>query len=176
MENKPATAIVTLGYGVIIALAVIVFSLILFLLNFAKDSALQYLTYLILLGGLFLAQTNYRNKYMGGYIDYGKAFMVGLLTSVFLSIIMGIYTFIFFKYIDPGAMDEILSSAEQKMMDKGMTEMEIEQGMAMVRKFQSVGLMTFFAVAGNIFFGAILSLITAIFVKRESTDFGQPAA
>lgn len=176
MENKPSTAIVTLGYGVIIALAIIVFSLILFLLNFAKDSALQYLTYLILLGGLFLAQTNFRNKYMGGYINYGKAFTVGLLTSVFLSIIMGIYTYIFFKYIDPGAMNEIMSSAEQKMMDKGMSDMEIEQGMAMARKFQSVGLLTFFAVAGNIFFGVILSLITSIFVKRENTDFGQPAA
>jgi hypothetical protein len=76
MDHKPSTAIVTLGYGVIIALAIIVFSLILFLLNFAKDSALQYLTYLILFGGLFLAQTNYRNKYQAGYIDYGKAFTV----------------------------------------------------------------------------------------------------
>jgi hypothetical protein len=175
MENKPSTAIVTLGYGVIIALAIIVFSLILFLLNMARDSALQYLTYLILLGGLFLAQTNFRNKYMGGYIEYGKAFTVGLLTSIFLSIIMGIYTFIFFKYIDPGAMEEAMTLAEQKMMDRGMSDMEVEQGMAIARKFQGVGFYTFFAVAGNIFIGSILSLITAIFVKKENTDFGQPS-
>jgi len=154
----------------------IVFSLILFLLNFSQGSGLEYLSYLILFGGLFLAQTNFRNKYLGGYIEYGKAFTVGLLTSVFLAIIMGIYTFIFFKYIDPGAMEEAMTMAEQKMMDRGMSDMEIEQGMAMARKFQSIGLYTFFAIAGNIFFGAILSLITAIFVKKENTDFGQPAA
>jgi hypothetical protein len=175
MENKPSTAIVTLGYGVIIALAIIVFSLILFLLNMARDSALQYLTYLILLGGLFLAQTNFRNKYMGGFIEYGKAFTVGLLTSIFLSIIMGIYTFIFFKYIDPGAMEEAMTLAEQKMMDRGMSDMEVEQGMAIARKFQGVGFYTFFAIAGNIFIGSILSLITSIFVKKENTDFGQPS-
>lgn len=175
MENKPSTAIVCLGYGVIIALAIIVFSLILFLLNIARDSALEYLTYLILLGGIFLAQTNFRNKYMGGYIEYGKAFTVGLLTSVFLSIVMGIYTFIFFKYIDPGAMEEAMTMAEQKMMDRGMSDMQIEQGMAMARKFQGVGIYTFLAVAGNIFIGSIFSLITAIFVKKENTDFGQPS-
>jgi hypothetical protein len=176
MENKPSTAIVTLGYGVIIALAMIVFSLILFLLNFAQGSGLEYLSYLILLGGLFLAQTNFRNKYLGGYIEYGKAFTIGLLTSVFLAIIMGIYTFIFFKYIDPGAMEEAMTMAEQKMMDRGMSDMEIEQGMAIARKFQGVGMYTFLAVAGNIFIGAILSLITAIFVKKENPDFNQPAA
>jgi hypothetical protein len=176
MENKPSTAIVSLGYGVIIALAIIVFSLILFLLNIARDSALEYLTYLILLGGLFLAQTNFRNKYLGGYIEYGKAFTVGLLASIFLSIIMGIYTFIFFKYIDPGAMEEAMSMVEQKMMDRGMTDMEIEQGVAMARKFQGVGMYTLFAVVGNIFIGSIFSLITAIFVKKENPDFGQPSA
>jgi hypothetical protein len=175
MENKPSTAIVTLGYGVIIALAVIVFSLILFLLNITKGSALEYLSYLIILGGLFLAQTNYRNKYQAGFIEYGKAFTVGLLTSVFLGVIMGIYTFIFFKYIDPGAMEEAMTLAEQKMMDRGMSDMEIEQGMNMARKFQGVGIYTFLAVAGNIFIGSIFSLITAIFVKKENTDFGQPS-
>jgi hypothetical protein len=176
MENKPSTATVTLGYGVIIALAIIVFSLILFLLNVKQGSGLEYLTYLILLGGLFLAQTNFRNKYQGGYIEYGKAFTVGLLTSIFLSIIMGIYTFVFFKYIDPGAMEEAMTIAEQKMMDRGMSDMELEQGMAIARKFQGVGIYTFFAVAGNIFIGTIFSLITSIFIKKENTDFGQPAA
>jgi hypothetical protein len=176
MENKPSTVIVTLGYGVIIALAVIVFSLILFLLGMSQGSGLEYLAYLIILGGLFLAQTNFRNKYMGGFIEYGKAFTIGLLTCVFLAIIMGIYTFVFFKYIDPGAMEEAMTMAEQKMMDKGLSDMEIEQGMAIAHKFQGVGMYTFFAIFGNIFIGAILSLITAIFVKRENTDLGQPSA
>lgn len=175
MENKPSTAIVSLGYGVIIALAIIVFSLILFLLNLAKGSGLEYLSYLILLAGLFLAQINFRNKYQGGFITYGKAFTLGMLTSIFLSVIMGIYTYIFFQYIDPGAMEEAMTIAEQKMMDQGLSDMQIEQGMAIARKFQSVGMYTVFAIVGNFLIGMILSLITAIFVKKEDTEFGQPA-
>ena len=176
MENKPSTAVVTLGYGVIIALAIIVFSLILFLLNFSQGSGLEYLSYLILLGGLFLAQTNYRNKYQDGFIEYGKAFTIGVLTSLFLSVIMGIYTFVFFRYIDPGAMEEAMTIAEQKMMDRGLSDMDIEQGMALARKFSGVGMYTFVAVAGNLFIGVIFSLITAVFVKKENTDFGRPTA
>ena len=145
MENKPSTLVVSLGYGVIIALAVIVFSLILFLLNLT-ESGLKYISYVILLAGIFLAQLNFRNKYLGGYIEYGKAFTVGMLTSLFLALIMGIYTFIFVKYIDPGAMEEGMALAEQKLMDKGMSDAEIEQGMAIARKFSGVGLATFFVV------------------------------
>jgi len=166
----------SLGYGVIIALAIIVFSLILFLLNLKQGSGLEYLTYVILLAGIVLVQLNYRNKYQGGFITYGEAFKIGMLSSLFLAIIMGIYTFIFFQYIDPGAMEEGMALAEQKMMDRGMSDMEIEQGMAIAKMFQGVGMYTFFAVVGNFIIGMVISLITAIFVKKEDTGFGQPAA
>jgi len=175
MENKPSAFVVSIGYSVIISLAVIVLSLILFLLNLDKGSGLEYISYLILIGGLWLAQLNYRNKYLGGYITYGQAFTLGLWVSLFLSIIMGIYTFVFFKYINPGGMEEAMTLTEQKMMDRGMTDMEIEQGMMMARKFASVGMYTFVAIAGNFVMGLIFSLITAIFVKRENTGFDQPS-
>jgi hypothetical protein len=174
MEKKPSLVIMSLGYGVIIALAIIVFSLILYLLDFSQGSGLEYLTYLILLAGIFLTQINYRNKYLGGYIAYGQAFKLGMLTSLFLAIIMGVYTFVFFNFIDPGAMEEGMVMAEQRMMDQGMSDMEIEQGMAIARKFQSAGMFTFFAVAGNFIIGIIISLITAAFVKKEDAGFGQP--
>ena len=174
MENKPSKVTLSLGYGVVIALAIIVFSLITFLLDVAQGSGIEYLSYLILLVGLFLVQLNFRNKYQGGFITYGEAFKIGMWTSLFLAIIMGIYTYIFFTYIDPGAIEEGMALAEQKMMDRGMSDMEIEQGMVIAEKLAGVGMMTFFAVAGNFIIGMILSLITAIFVKKEDAGFGQP--
>jgi hypothetical protein len=174
MEKKPSVFLICLGYGVIIALAVIVLSLILFLLNLDQNKPLQFLSYFILIGGIILSQYNFRNKYSFGYIEYGKAFMIGMLTSLFLSIIMGVYTYIFFNFIDPGAMEEVMLQTEQSMLDRGMTDMEIEQAMAMASKFQSVGMFTFFAVFGNFVAGIIISLITAIFIKKENTNFEQP--
>lgn len=167
---------VSLGYGAIIAVAIIVFSLITFLLNMQDNKGLQSISYIILLAGIILSQFNYRNKYLGGFISYGKAFTVGTFISLVLGIIVGIYTFIFFKYIDPGAMEEVMALQEQQMMDRGMTDMEIEQAMAIAGKFASVGMYTFFAVLGNFILGMIFSLITSIFVKKEDAGFGQPAA
>lgn len=175
MENKPSVLVVSIGYGVIISLAVVVLSLILFLLNIKGGNGLEWLSYLILIGGIWLAQLNYRNKYLGGFISYGQAFTVGMFISLCVGVIMGIYTFVFFNYIDPGAMEEAMTIAEQRMMDRGMTDLEIEQGMMMARKFSSVGMYTFLAVAGNFIMGMIFSLVTAIFVKKENTGFEQPS-
>lgn len=165
---------ITLGYGAIIALATIVFSLILYLLGLDDNPGLMYLSYLILLVGIILVQINYRNKHMNGYIEYGKAFTVGMLASLFLSVIVAVYTFVFFRYIDPGAMEESMALAEQKMMDRGLSDQEIEQGMALAEKFQSVGFYTAMALIGNFIVGIIFSLITSIFVKREGQGFDQP--
>ena len=176
MENKPSTFTLCLGYGAIIALAIIVYNLILFLLNLGQNTALNYVAYVILLGGILLAQFNYRNKYMGGFISYGNAFTIGFITSIVLAVIIGVYTFVFFKYIAPGAMEEGMAIAEQKLMDKGMSDAEIEQGMAVARKFAGPGMATFIAVLSNIFLGLIISLLTALAVKKEDTGFGQPVA
>lgn len=175
MEKKPNVFLLSVGYGVIIALAIIVLSLILFLLNLNENRGLQSISYVIILAGIILSQYNYRNKHMGGFVTYGQAFTLGMLTSLVLSVIMGVFTFIFFKYIDPGAMEEVMTQTEQQMMDRGMTDMEIEQGMAMAQKFASVGMYTFFAVVGNFIIGVIISLVTSIFVKREDNSFGQPS-
>ena len=176
MENKPSAFMVSIGYGAIISLAIIVFSLILFLLNLDNNKGLEWFSYLILIGGLWLSQLNYRNKYMGGLITFGQVFTVGLWTSLVVGIIMGIYTYVFFKFINPGAMEEAMVIAEQSMMDRGMTDMEIEQGMAMAEKFSGVGMFTFMAVAGNFILGMLFSLITSAFVKKENQSFGQPEA
>jgi hypothetical protein len=175
MENKPSSLVLGLGYGALIALAGIIFSLILFVTGFDKtQSWMQNLGYLITLAGILLAQFNFRDKYNGGFISYGDAFKIGLLTSLFLSIITAIYLFIFFQYIDPGAMDEIMLKAEQQMLDQGRSDLEIEQGMKFMQMVNNVGWYTFFGFLGNFIAGLVISLITSIFVKKENPDFSQP--
>ena len=166
-EKRQSLGITTLGYGVILAVVVIIFSLLMFVLDVDRQSSLNYLSYVIVLAGIIIFQLNYRNKYLGGYISYGKAFTVGLLTIVYFSILISIFTYIFFVYIDPGAIEEGMRIAEEKMLERGMSDQEIDQAMKMAERFQSPAMFTFWALLGNIVIGAILSLITAIFVKKE---------
>ena len=112
---------------------------------------------------------------MGGYSTFAQSFTIGLWISLFLSVIMGIYAFVFFKYINPGAIEEAMAIAEQSMMDQGMTDLQIEQGMAIAQKFSSVGYYTIMAIVANFFLGIVFSLITSIFVKKEGAGFDQPS-
>jgi hypothetical protein len=174
-EKSHSMGMVTLGYAVILGIVVIMFSLLLFVLDVDRQSALNYFSYVFVIAGLIFFQINYRNKYMGGFISYGKAFTVGLLIIVWYSIIMAIFTYIFFIYIDPGAVEEIRQVSEQQMMERGMSDQEIDQAMKFAGKFQTPFAMTLWALIGGIVVGIIISLITSIFVKKEDQS-AMPAA
>ena len=164
----------SVGYGLLLAVAVIIFSLLLFVLEVSKQSSLNYLSYVIMIAGILLFQFQYRNKQRGGIISYGDAFKVGLVTTIFYSIIMAIFTYIFFTYIDPGAIEEGKRIAEEEMIRRGMTDQEIDQAMKYAARFQTPTWLVIWALLGNIVVGIIISLITSIFVKKE--DGAIPAA
>ena len=174
-EKKASMGIITLGYGALLGVALIIYSLLLYVLDLQENRALGFLSFVILLAGILLVQLNYRKKYMGGLLPYSKAFLVGLLSAIFASILVGIYTYIFFKYIDPNAMAEMAQRAEQELLKQGRTDAEIDMTMSWMKKFQTAGWYTTWAVIANIFVGAILSLLTAIFVKKEDMNQGMPA-
>ena len=165
---------ITLGYGVLIALALIVFSLVVYLVNIELPVLVLIVTLVILLVGIVLAQLNYRSKYLGGYIEYGKAFTIGFLTTLFLAVIVTVYTFIFYKYINPGAFEEQLAKAEQDMIAQGRSESEVELGMKWYSMFANPGMSALMALIMNLILGTIFSLITSIFVKQEGQGFDQP--
>lgn len=174
-ENKTSVGVIALGYGAMLGVALIIFSLLLYVLDLQQNRFLGYLSFVIILAGVWLVQLNYRKKYMGGYMIYSKAFMVGFLTIIFASILAGIYTFIFFKYIDPNAMAEAKQIAEQSMIKQGMTDQQIDRSMAIMEKFQTPGWFTAWGVLANIIIGTILVLITSIFTKKEDLNAGMPA-
>lgn len=168
MENNVPASKGALGYGALVAVAIIVYSLILFLLDLDTNQYLNYVSYVILLIGIYLASLNFREKYQGGSITYGKAVGVGFFTALVASVIVAIYTFVYFTAINPGAYEEAMMIAEQQLVERGMTDTEIEQSLKVAEMFQSPWISAVFALLGNVIIGVILALITSIFVKREA--------
>lgn len=166
-EKSQSLGIITLGYGLLLGVVVIIFSLLLFLVNVDKMSPLNYLSFVFVIAGIIYFQFTYRNKYLGGYISYGKAFSVGFLTIVYYSVIITIFTYIYFVYIDPGAIEAMKSMAEEKYIRQGLSDQEIDRVMIVTNRFQTPVAMTLSALFGGIAFGAVICLITSIFVKKE---------
>jgi hypothetical protein len=77
------------------------------------------------------------------------------------------------KFIDTEQemIKKVLEQNEQAMLDRNMSEEEIEQSMEMTRRFMTPGLMSIMAVFGYTFMGFIFSLILSFFLKRENKTF-----
>jgi len=170
MEEKKSVVSVSLMYGIYLGLALIAYSLLMFVLDVDRESKIMWVSYLIMAAGLFWAMVSVRDKYFGGFISYGKAFATGFWTALFAAIIGALFTYIYVIYLDPGMIDDILLKAEESMLEgnPNISDEQLEQALSMTEKFTSPVMITVFAFLANVIFATILSLIIAIFAKREN--------
>jgi len=171
MENQKSVIKPSLTYGLYLGIALILFSLIMYLLDIDRESPIMYISYLVMAGGLFWAMISFRDKINGGFVSYGKAFGTGFWTGLFAAIIGSIFTYIYVTMIDPGMIDEILFKAEEQILESSpnMSDEQLDQALSMTEKFTSPIMITIWGFVANVIFATILSLIIAIFVKREGT-------
>lgn len=167
MEQK-STFSPALQFGLLTGLVLIVFTLILFLAGVGEKSPIQFISYVLLIGMIFWGMVNIRDKQLDGVMSYGKAFSTGFWIALFASILVGIFTFFYLKYINPGFMTNHLAEARMKMEERpGITQAQVEQGMKMARTFASPIVSAIMALIWEVIIGTVLSLLIAIFAKRE---------
>lgn len=99
---------------------------------------------------------------------YARALGLGVATLFFASLIIALFTFVFFKYIDPGMIDEILRNTEEVALSKGVPEEMIEQQIAMQEKFIQPAILAASTIFSTVLYGLIISLLTSIFLKKKS--------
>ncbi len=160
----------TMITGVYIAVVLILLSVVFYVTGNPFSKISQYLTYPIFIGGVILAQITYK-KALGGTLTYGQAVASGVLALVFASAISGIYSFILFKFIDPSLTEQLRIFTEEQIIKQGrVPEEQLEMAVNMATKFQTPFMMLVMSIVGGAFLGLIISLITAIFTKKNPTD------
>ena len=158
-----------LSYGVIVGAVLILYSLLLFLLGMHTNKYLGYVGYVFLIAGMVWGTLEYRKKYLGGFMSYGKAFMSCFMTGLYAGLILGVYMYVFAQFIHPGFIQEMLDLSRQAMYESNanMTEEQVEQALEISAKFMSPVMMAVWAFVGYLFVSAIIGLIAAIFLKKE---------
>jgi len=155
-----------LRYGLIIALALFVLTLILQFTGLVnpveqKGTWLNILlTIVIFFGGLYIAVREYK-KDSGNLITFGRALGFGTLTVVVICLAGLVLNWIYFQFIDPGIVEQMKEISISQMEDRGMSDEEIEQAQQFMGfMLNPVGM----AVSGAFYsflFGFIIALITA---------------
>ena len=154
-------------YGAIIGFALIIYTILLYIADLSLSRGLGYLSYVIIIAGLFLSIKKFRENEPLDAIKYGKALGVGVLTCVFMGFIGSVFTYLQFRFLDPDLVNKILEMSEEKLLDKGLSEDMIEMQSEFMMKFMSPGIMALSSFISYIFMGTVFSLILAAILKKE---------
>ncbi len=173
MENQSNSKVKnSMTYGLIMGVALVALSLITYIAGIVKPPFwVSLLNWAIFIGFIIYGTTKYRDDVLGGSISYGNALGFSVLICIFGSIISTFYMLLFITVIDPDFISKLLEITEEELLNKGMSEDQIEAGMAMTKKFMNPAIMTISGFFGSVFMGTIFSLITSIFIKKDKPLF-----
>lgn len=170
MEEKSRSATVQgLYFGIITGLAIVIFSLVLYIADLYMNRYVSAISYLFLIAGMIYGAMEYRKKFRKDIMTYGQAFSSCFMIGLFASIVVAFYSYIFAQFIHPGFVQEILDQSREKLMEQNsnLSEDQIEAAMQYTEKFTTPVMMMIWGFVGYVIVSAIISLIAAIFVKKE---------
>jgi len=169
MENKVSVWKNSINYGLIGSMFMILFSVILYLLGMMENKWLGFISYLILAFAMYLAAKNWRDNINGGWMSYSEAFKTGFFVTLIAAVLLVIYNYIFFNFIDPDFIVEQMAKAEEKILEAqpNISDADLEKALEMTAKFTSTTMMAIFGFIFTVIIGSIISAIVAIFAKNE---------
>ncbi|GAA4402913.1 hypothetical protein GCM10023187_18500 [Nibrella viscosa] len=170
MEEKPSSARLALKWGLIIGIASILFSTILYVTDQVGNTALSIVAYAIIIIGLVMAMREYRSL-NNNYMSYGEGLGLGALTSGVAGILSSLYGVLYTNMIDTEFQNRMMDQMRVQYEERGMTDDQIDKAMEFGQMFQSPGLLFIFGVLGTIFMGFIFSLVIAAILRRNRPVF-----
>ncbi len=156
-----------LNSGVIIALIGIVWTLGAYFMDVLLSPAQGYVYLVVFAVLLFIFVKSYRDNHLGGFMTYGQALGAGVIIALYAAIIGAVFAYILYTVIDPGLIEKTLAITEQKLIDKGMPEAAIEQGMSINKKIMTPPIMAAMSIVQGVFMSFLIMLILSIFLKKE---------
>jgi hypothetical protein len=167
MEKKVSVWQATLNSGLILGLALVIYTLLLYFLDQTFNKSLGYVSILIIIGGLVLGIKSFRDDARGGIMSYGQGVGAGTVIGLYAGIIGAIFTFLLYKVIDPDLLGKLLTFTEEKYLESGRVPEEmIDQIMKSQKKFMTPLVLSVSSIFSNVFFGVVVSL-TALFNRKQ---------
>ena len=156
--------------GAVISGVLIVYSMILYLLDFHTEQWLGSVGILIMVILLFIFGQRYARSGGRSELTYGSAFKFLFLVVLFSAIFSGVFNFIYFEFISPETIELSIEQTYEGMIEQGMSEEQAQEQMKFVLPWMSSWVFAGSGVFMTLLFGAIASLIFAALIKQESSS------
>ncbi len=162
MQSKPTSAVTK---GIIISLILIVITLISFFLDLDPKSGLQYVGYIIFLGGIIWGILNYA-KQVDYNATFGKYFVHGFSITAIVTVFMVIFIILLLVFYPDMKTKALEKVSEELQKQSTLTPDQRNMQMDITKRFFTPMLVGM-TLLGYIFFGVIASLIGAAVAKKN---------
>ncbi|MBN9483307.1 MAG: hypothetical protein BGO70_00190 [Bacteroidetes bacterium 43-93] len=152
-------------YGLITGIVLIVLNLVWYITGLTFTTWAGYILLIPYLIGIILNANAY-SKANNADVTFGQAFGSSFKASLIISVMAAVWTAIFITLF-PEFIDKMLTMTSDRMAQKGMDEDQIEQGVAMTKKFMNMPWMATMAFIWDLFLGVIFSLIAGGVAKKN---------
>lgn len=147
--------------------------------NFEGNIWIGYASMLLAFSLIFIGIKNYRDKYNNGIISFGKAFKTGLYISLIGSTVYVLVWLIAYYLFVPDFMDMYSEQMMNQARRSGASQTEIDKtAMEMAgykEMYQNPLMVVLLTYAEILPVGLIVTLISALLLKRRRDSVGQPA-
>jgi hypothetical protein len=155
----------TMTYGAYVGGALIIVSLLSYITGLYYGNPILLLQYFVLIMGIHMGTTRFRDQYNDGVISYGKILITGVLIVFWGALIYGVYVYVLHK-IDPNLIKQYVLSI-QKAFNKSFSEEQAKTIIRFYDTFITPFMMALGEIIGKTITGIVFSLIIAIFIKKE---------
>lgn len=171
MENQSNSVNhMAMSYGLYMGLALILNSVIFYVMGSPFSQVSGYISYVIIIAGIAWSMRTYRENNPEAGVTYGRALGLGTLQSLFASLILGFFTFVLFKLVDKTLIDKFFTFMEEQLVKNGTPENQIDTVMVMYKKVLTPFTYSLGQIISVTFLGFIFSLILSIFFKKQPTN------
>lgn len=171
MEKNVSVFNTALRYGLIGGLILILWTL-LTIVSMDRGgvlaSSLGLLVSIVVTVGIsFFVIKFHRDQELEGFISFSKAFVISILAIVIAGAITSAFSVVDLTIINPDYYEGAREDMRFQYEDMGMDDEAIEMAMKVMTFIQSPVIMFFMGILSFAFFGAIISLITSLVLKRD---------
>ncbi|MDB6094670.1 MAG: hypothetical protein JWM32_2232 [Verrucomicrobia bacterium] len=101
---------------------------------------------------------------------YGRALGAGVMITLFAALFGVVTGYLYFHVINPGFIDLLVQTQLDKIEASGASGARLEQAEKMTRMFMSPVALTIVNFLSGMFWGTLISLVVAAFLKRKPAD------
>ncbi|TNE81936.1 MAG: DUF4199 domain-containing protein [Bacteroidetes bacterium] len=135
-----------------------------------QKNPIQYAGFLISLAILIVAQLEHRNKDLGGYMSFARAFGIGTIVFLTYGLLDSMLTYVEMSMIHPEVIETLQNIQMKNLQSGNFSAEEMEMAYERSKSFTTPTAISIVKFFGSLLLGVIFSLLTGLFTRKANPD------